>query len=430
MKLNDLLLLSACCFNLFSFAQPANNNCANAERLCPNVVLSGTTTGATADGGIGGTDYEACGFVYSTVWYMFTTNSAGGTVSIDFTNLVFNPDVTMGQQIEAMIINAPTPCFSSTYGLYSICLDGSTDFSITSSLALNPNTTYYVQVNGTNLGVGVTQPAQCDFDITISGPAIDKTPPIASISATNTVLCFGDVESVDATVANCADTSSFAWYFNNALLSSGTSSTYNAGTLSGTGYLKLIVSCDLICTVTDTTDSIYFDVTPIAANAGADKFIGAGGQANILGSGSVGTVSWTPGTTLTNAALFTPIATPSETTTYFLTVTNGTCTATDSMNVFVGEIITIYSSFTPNGDDINDKWIIRNSDQFDNIEIWIYDRSGQQVFHTTNYSTQDKWWDGTLKETGNPLPASTYFYVIDLKEGDDPIYKGSVTIIR
>jgi len=427
MKLNDLLLLSACCFNLFSFAQPANNNCANAERLCSNVVLGGTTTGATANAG---TDYDFCYTSSSTVWYMFTTNSAGGNVTIDFTNLVFNPDVTMGQQLESMLILATTPCSVPSYFPYSACGTGATDYSITSTVALAANTTYYVQVNGTNLGVGVTQSAQCDFDITISGPAIDKTPPLASISATNTVLCFGDSEIVDATVTNCADTSSFAWYFNNVLLSSGTSNTYDAGTLPGTGYLKLIVSCDLICTVKDTTDSIYFEVTPIDADAGADKFIGAGGQANIDGSGSAGTVSWTPGTTLTNAAIFTPIATPSETTTYFLTVTNGSCTATDSMNVFVGEIITIYSSFTPNGDDINDKWIIRNSDQFDNIEIWIYDRSGQQVFHTTNYSTQDKWWDGTLKETGNPLPASTYFYVIDLKEGDDPIYKGSVTIIR
>lgn len=427
MKLNDLLLLSACCFNLFSFAQPTNNDCANAERLCPNVVLSGTTTGATANVA---TDYDYCNPSTATIWYMFTTNSAGGNVTIDVTNLTFNPDPTMGQQIEGLIITTSAPCSTPGYGPYSACVSASTSFSVISAVALDPNTTYYFQINATNVGVGVTQSAQCDFDITISGPAIDKTPPVASISATNTVLCFGDSEIVDATVGNCADTSSFAWYFNNALLSSGAASTYDAGTLPGAGYLKLIVSCDLICTVTDTTDSIYFDVTPIAADAGADKFIGAGGQANIDGSGSAGTVSWTPGTTLTNASSFTPIATPSETTTYFLTVTNGTCTASDSMNVFVGEIITIYSSFTPNGDDINDKWIIRNSDQFDNIEIWIYDRSGQEVFHTTNYSTPDKWWDGTLKETGNPLPASTYFYVIDLKEGEDPIYKGSVTIIR
>lgn len=427
MKLNDLLLLSACCFSLSTFAQPTNNDCVSAERLCPNVILSGTTIAATTDAS---TDYNFCYTPSATIWYMFTTNSAGGNVTIDFTNLVFNPDVTMGQQLEALLISATTPCSIPSYIPSSACGNGAANFSITSAIALDPNTTYYVQVNGTNVGVGVTQSAQCDFDITISGPAIDKTPPIASISAVNTVLCFGDVEIVDATVANCADTSSFAWYFNNVLLTSGAASTYDAGTLPGSGYLKLIISCDLICTVTDTTDSIYFDVTPISANAGPDKFIGLGGQTNIDGSGSAGTYSWAPGTTLTDPTSLTPIATPTISTTYFLTVTNGACTATDSMNVFVGEIITIYSSFTPNGDNINDKWIIRNSDQFDNIEIWIYDRSGQEVFHTTNYSTQDKWWDGTLKETGKPLPASTYFYVIDLKEGEDPIYKGSVTIIR
>jgi gliding motility-associated-like protein len=148
------------------------------------------------------------------------------------------------------------------------------------------------------------------------------------------------------------------------------------------------------------------------------------------GSGT-GLASWTPASSLTSSTSLTPIASPAATTTYFLTVTNGACTATDSVNVFVGEIITIYSSFTPNGDDINDTWVIRNSSQFENMKVTIYDRSGQIVYETVSYSAPDKWWDGTLHNKGEkPLPASTYFYVIDLIEGDDPIYKGSVTIIR
>jgi gliding motility-associated-like protein len=427
MKLNDLLLVPAFLFGSLVFAQPSNDDCSSADRLCPNVVLSGTTTAATTDAA---TDYSFCYSPSSTIWYLFTTNAAGGNVTIDFTNLSFNPDPTMGQQIEALIISAVTPCVpSSPYTPYSACGSGATDFSISSAVALNPNTTYYVQVNGANTGPGVTQPAECDFNITISGPAIDKTPPTASISAANTTLCYGDTEIVNATVAGCADTSSFDWYFDGVLLSSGSSSTYDAGTLPGAGYLKLVVLCDVICTQADTTDSIYFDVTPISADAGPDKFIAEGGQVALEGSGD-GTPSWTPGTTLTDASSYTPTATPSTATTYFLTVTNGTCVATDSVNVFVGEVITIYSSFTPNGDDINDKWVIRNSGSYDNIEIFVYDRSGQVVFHTTNYSTQDKWWDGTFQNKGDALPASTYFYVIDLKEGSDPIYKGSVTIIR
>ncbi len=427
MKLNDLLIFSGIISSV-GFAQPANDVCANAVRLCPNETLSGTTTDATTDGA---TDYNFCFTPSSTVWYMFTTDSDGGTVTIDLSNLSFNPDVTMGQQIETHMLSATTACNTAGYTPVSACGNGATNFSITSAVALNANTTYYFQINGVNTGAGVTQPAECDFDIAISGNGVQQTMPAASISATNTTLCQGDVELVTATISGAADTVNFNWYFNNTLLSSSTTgNTYDAGTLSGTGYLKLIFETDFLCTISDTTDSIFFDVTAIDANAGPDKFMAEGDQVQLEGSGS-GTPSWTPSSTLTSASDFTPFATPPSTTTYFLTVTNGTCTATDSVNVFVGEIITVYTTFTPNGDNINDKWVIRNSGGFPNMKIVVYDRSGQVVFKQTGYEIDEDWWDGTLKnDHANPLPASTYFYVIDLVDGDYDLFKGSVTIIR
>ncbi len=409
----------------FSFAQPSNDDCSNAERLCNGTVLNGTTTAATTSGT---TDSGLCP-TSATVWYMFTTTAAGD-VQIDFTNMSFNPDVTMGQQIQVIILAATTPCSPATYLPYSTCTNAGTDFNVTSTVGLLANTTYYVQVNGSNSGAGVTQSAECDFDITISGTAVAYTTPTASINSPITVLCQGEDFTVDGTILDCSDTSSFDWYYNNTLISSGSSSTFSTSVLGESGYLKLIANCGVECIYTDTTDSIYFDVTLISADAGADQFIIAGGQANLDGSGS-GTPVWSPASSLTAENSFSPIATPSSTTTYFLTVENGTCFATDSVNVFVGDVIVIYSAFTPNGDNINDKWIIQNSATFPNMEVRIYDRSGQQVFQSTGYSTQDKWWDGTNK-SGKDLPASTYYYVIDLNDPsvEEPVYKGMVNIIR
>ncbi|MBL7899814.1 MAG: gliding motility-associated C-terminal domain-containing protein, partial [Crocinitomicaceae bacterium] len=55
----------------------------------------------------------------------------------------------------------------------------------------------------------------------------------------------------------------------------------------------------------------------------------------------------------------------------------------------------------------------------------------QVVFKQTGYEIDEDWWDGTLKnDHSSPLPASTYFYVIDLVDGDYDLFKGSVTIIR
>jgi gliding motility-associated-like protein len=46
------------------------------------------------------------------------------------------------------------------------------------------------------------------------------------------------------------------------------------------------------------------------------------------------------------------------------------------------------------------------------------------VFYSDGYTNP---WDGTYN--GKPLPSGTYYYVIDLGNGDVP-YKGDVTIIR
>jgi len=414
-----ILILGA---TFIAHTQPANDACSDSERLCANQPLQGTTTAATVDAA---SDLDFCTINTATVWYHFTTNSSGGNVTIDITNMSFNPGATYGQTIDAIIYSATSPCVQGTMNPASACGNNGVDFSITTFAALNPNTTYYVMINGnTN---GMANSAECDFTIDISGPAVDATFPTASISTIDSVLCEGDDVPVEAIIANCSDTASFDWYFNNTLLLSGSTNDFSTTSLTDDGYLKLIINCGSICTYSDTTDSIFYEVTPIGADAGPDKFILDGELANIEGAGT-GTPLWTPSGTLTDPSSFTPTANPSVTTTYFLIVNNGNCTATDSMNVFVGEVVTIYSGFSPNGDDINDKWVIKNSAQYPDMEVTIFDRSGQKIYHTTGYSTQEKWWDGTYK--GKPLPVSTYFYVVDLKIGEEGIFKGQVNLIR
>ncbi|MBD3639020.1 MAG: gliding motility-associated C-terminal domain-containing protein [Crocinitomicaceae bacterium] len=410
--------------NCVALAQPANDDCSSAEQLCVDQVITGSTASATSNSS---EDNAFCTTNSATVWYTFTTNSTGGNVSVDITNLSFNPDVSYGQSIDAVIFSASTPCDQTTYTPVSNCFNGSSDFSVPSAIALNPNTTYYVMINGTNSGAGVTNSAEADFDITVSGAGVSSSYPTGSISAADTSLCQGDSVEIITTVANCSSSLTYNWYYNNALFSSGTTSDINTGDFNNSGWLKLLVNCGDACVYTDTTDSIYFDVTAIAADAGPDKFIQDGDVVTLEGSGS-GVPFWTPGTSLTDPNIFQPSANPTSNTTYFLTVTNGSCVATDSVNVFVGEVVIIFSAFSPNGDDINDKWVIKNASNYPDMEVTIYDRSGQRVFNTTGYSTQDKWWDGTYK--GKPLPVSTYYYVVDLKIGEDGIFKGHVSIIK
>ena len=83
----------------------------------------------------------------------------------------------------------------------------------------------------------------------------------------------------------------------------------------------------------------------------------------------------------------------------------------------------IPNAFSPNGDGINDTFLIRSLSDFLNFKIEIFNRWGNKVY---NYSNNGKinpvWWDGfsTGKLTLNnsrPLPVGTYWYVIDYNNG-------------
>ncbi|MBK7215430.1 MAG: SprB repeat-containing protein [Bacteroidales bacterium] len=76
--------------------------------------------------------------------------------------------------------------------------------------------------------------------------------------------------------------------------------------------------------------------TPIVANAGPDATICSGEETQLNGSGGV-QYSWSPATGLNYTNIANPIASPSATTTYTLTVTNaaGQCTSTDNIVVTV-----------------------------------------------------------------------------------------------
>ncbi len=411
------------------YAQPSNDNCSNATVLCYNQTVSGSNTGATVESCFDCADDfpNIIGFTSSSsVWYKFTTNSAGGDVIISFSNLVFNTNSNLGQSLQAVIWSVPNPCQGQSYVPASPSqTNGTGNFTLTGT-ALSPNTTYYVLVNGDNTGAGVSQPAQVTFDISLSGPGAVVSMPSATISSTTSTLCQGDVVPIDYTVNNCSDTVALNWYYNNQFIQD--SSTVNTGVFSEDGYLKLIIECGSTCIYSDTTDSIFFNVTPITVDAGEDHLIELGESVVLDGSGTANPV-WTPETGLSSTTTFTPTATPSETTTYFLTVTNNGCTKTDEVIVKIKEIITIPSAFTPNDDAVNDIWEIQNISQYPNNVVKVYDRSGQLVFKTTGYKNVENRWDGTYND--KPLPTSTYYYVIDLRNGNDnAVFKGFVTIIR
>jgi gliding motility-associated-like protein len=87
-------------------------------------------------------------------------------------------------------------------------------------------------------------------------------------------------------------------------------------------------------------------------------------------------------------------------------------------------LLVIPNTFTPNGDGVNDTWNIKNMDNYPNSSVNIFNRWGQKLYTSIGYPIP---WDG--KYNGSALPAGTYYYIIDPKNGHGVI-SGWVAIIR
>jgi len=85
------------------------------------------------------------------------------------------------------------------------------------------------------------------------------------------------------------------------------------------------------------SDSITIYVTPLVSDAGATQGICAGDTVQLSASSNLQgvTYSWSPGTNLSCTACPSPIGTPTDTTTYYVTGTVGTCTSVDSVTILV-----------------------------------------------------------------------------------------------
>jgi len=82
------------------------------------------------------------------------------------------------------------------------------------------------------------------------------------------------------------------------------------------------------------------------------------------------------------------------------------------------EVCVVPTIFTPNGDGINDRFIIPcfSGGLFPNNEVRVFNQWGDEVFFAAPY---DNDWIGTFK--GKDLPVGTYFTIVDKGDASTPI---------
>ena len=84
----------------------------------------------------------------------------------------------------------------------------------------------------------------------------------------------------------------------------------------------------------------------------------------------------------------------------------------------------IPSGFTPNHDGVNDTWNIGNLDQYEEMHISVYSRTGKKIFESRNPA---KEWDGTYN--GSEVPAGVYYYYISLDKFEK-VYTGAISVLK
>lgn len=107
---------------------------------------------------------------------------------------------------------------------------------------------------------------------------------------------------------------------------------------------------------------------------------------------------------------------------FYVKIENENCV----VGPFDGVIPNIPNTISPNGDSINDFWVIKNLHVFNgqSAKLEIFDRFGFKLF--SQESSTEFNWNG--KKDGKPLPSTSYWYIIELPDGRK--YTGYINVIN
>ncbi len=85
-------------------------------------------------------------------------------------------------------------------------------------------------------------------------------------------------------------------------------------------------------------------------------------------------------------------------------------------SVLPSDLLIIHNVITPNGDGVNDKWIIDGIEEFPDNTVQIFNRWGDKINSFEHYNNTSQVWNGDNYK-GKPVPDGTYYYIITIRDG-------------
>ena len=296
-----------------------------------------------------------------------------------------------------------------------------------SSVAKNP-THIYSGTGPYNVNLQVTSGNGCIADTTLILNTIHPQP-TAAFSISKPGICILDLVSfTDLSNGLDGTVTAWNWSFGDGQQNSTPNPTHLYGS-DNTFNVSLYITNSHGCN-SDTIAKPFIVYPYPLVNAGPDRVVLEGGSVILqpVVSGNNLQYLWTPALYLSSVTSANPVVNNLvNDIVYTLTVTaRGGCSASDQVEVTLLKAPKIPNTFSPNGDGINERWLIKYLESYPGCRIQVFTRTGQQVYESKGYS-DDTAWNGILN--GKSLPIDTYYYIIEPGSGRKPI-TGYVTIVK
>lgn len=240
----------------------------------------------------------------------------------------------------------------------------------------------------------------------------------------------------DSTVLHASGAVSYAWSPANTL-NNATIANPIARPATTTTYT--VVGTDSVNCYSDTAQATVTVNPKPAISLGPDITLQTGDFYTLNSTTSGGTITnwlWTPATNLSCTTCPEPTAEIKWDITYRVNVTNQYgCKASDTINIkTICDNSTVYipNAFTPDGDGVNDVFMVQGKNIYVVKSFRIFNRWGELIFEKLNFSPNNPafGWDGKIR--GVVSPPDVFVYTVEVMCGSGKVnfFKGNVSLLK